>query len=413
MADMYAKQKRVFATVVACAGVAVTAIVAARKKQKRNRQPTFHRNALHHPLCSTHTTAWRQILSCGSSSDFLVSINVDRHVFFDKLLPVFETERQKYKFGSPYWNGPKKTGRSCSINTEDILGLVLWCLKSSARRRQLCPIFGLVPTSVNVWFDYGLTVLYRTLKVMHDARITWPTVEEMKESTQLLQENREFGHLLKGVFAVVDGGRMPCADYNDPDLQNAYYEGYTCSVEVTNLFVFNFMGELIHAAINYPASWHDDKLAYASGVLYPKLEDEMTPPGFSIFGDSAFVTRTMEGKLVRSRKTNETSDIPKDAVLAAVDIIMQRVMPSERQSAEWGIRSLKGPFGILRLPLPSFSRKRYKLLCTCARLLNLRTRLVGLNQIRTVYANGTTDTQPWVQRIAEEHEQVAMFQENE
>lgn len=236
----------------------------------------------------------------------------------------------------------------------------------------------------------------------------WPSVEEMKESTELLQQNREFGHLLKGVFAVVDGGRMPCADYEDPDMQNAYYEGYTCSVEVTNLFVYNFKGELIHAAVNYPGSWHDNRLAMTSGLIFPNLGDEMTPPGFAILGDSAFVTRTTGGKVVRARKNNETGEIPTDAVLAAVDIIMQRVMPSERQSAEWGIRAMKAPFGILRLPLSPSSRKRYKLLCTCTRLLNVRTRVVGLNQIKTVYANDGDDTQPWVRRLVKEQEKVPL-----
>lgn len=121
---------------------------------------------------------------------------------------------------------------------------------------------------------------------------------------------------------------------------------------------------------------------------------------------SAFVTRNMGRKVVRSRKTDKSRDIPKDAVLFAVDLIMQRVMPSERMLAESGLRALKGPFGVLRLPLTPCLQKRYKLLCTCVRLLNLRTRVVGLNQTRAVYANEGAETQPWVRRIAEEHDHV-------
>lgn len=127
---------------------------------------------------------------------------------------------------------------------------------------------------------------------------------------------------------------MTPVDYDDRDLQNAYYEEYIFSVEVTNLFVYNFRGELMHAEINYPGSWHDKKLAYASAVLFLNLGDDMTPHGYAILGDSAFVTRNMGGKVVQGRKTNETSDIPNDAVLAAVDLIVQRIMPSDRQSAE-------------------------------------------------------------------------------
>ena len=54
-------------------------------------------------------------------------------------------------------------------------------------------------------------------------------------------------------------------------------------------------------------------------------------------GDSAFVidVRCTNGKVLRGRKSNEKKGIPQSAVLAAVDILLQRVMPSERQSAEW------------------------------------------------------------------------------
>lgn len=56
-------------------GVQLCAVLAtrtSRKKQKRNMQPTYHRASLHSPLCSTKTTAWKQILLCGNSSDFLI-----------------------------------------------------------------------------------------------------------------------------------------------------------------------------------------------------------------------------------------------------------------------------------------------------------------------------------------------------
>lgn len=145
-------------------------------------------------------------------------------------------------------------------------------------------------------------------------------------------------------------------------MQNAYYEGYACSVEVTNLFVFTFKGELIHDPVYYPGSLHDNKLTYLSVFIYPKLWDDMTSPGYAILGDSAFVTRSMEEKVVRARKTNESRDISKGSYLSVVDMIMQRVLPSERQSAEWVIRALKRQFGTLPLPLSSCSRKRYLLL---------------------------------------------------
>lgn len=46
--------------------------------------------------------------------------------------------------------------------------------------------------------------------------------------------------------------RMPCATYIEKDAQNACYEGYTTIVEVSNLFVFNFKGEVMQSGINFP-----------------------------------------------------------------------------------------------------------------------------------------------------------------
>jgi len=177
----------------------------------------------------------------------------------------------------------------------------------------LFPVFVFVPSSIGVWLDYSIEVLFRVVKKKdrHEFAIRWPTPTEMQSSASILEKKRKFGPLLKSVFAVTDGGRMACADYTDPDLQNAYFEGFTQNVEVTNLFVWDFRGEIIHAALNFPGSWHDTKLAGVSGLYYPKLSDELTPPGFAIHGDSALVKNTTitNGKVLRGRKTNENSDI--------------------------------------------------------------------------------------------------------
>ena len=212
-------------------------------------------------------------------------------------------------------------------------------LKTRGRVYTLCPVFGMTQSSISDWLHYSLTIpeIVVTDKKRSLFAISWPTSVEMEASSQLLLRNWPNGRLLRGFFAVTDGARMPCAEFTDPGMQNAYYEGYTQSVEVTkfvrfNLFVWNFAGELIHAAINFPGSWHDSRLASASGLYWPMLSDEHTPPGYAILEDSAFVNnyRMTNGKVIRSRKTNEMWDVPQGADLAAIDLIMQRVMPSER-----------------------------------------------------------------------------------
>ena len=361
-----------------------------RKRRRSRKQPKYRRAALIRPLNTIKSTPWNQILSCGVDDDFLISTNFTKQLVLQELLPYFEKERIAYNFGSPFRKGPKTRGRNPLLCSVDLLGMALWYLKTKGTLYSLCPIFGVTDSTIGVWMDYALEVLKRVVcnRSRTEFEIRWPTHDEMKLSAALLEKNRVSGHWLKGVFAITDGGRMPCADYIDQDLQNAYFEGFTQGVEVMNLFVFNFFGELIHAAVNYPGSWHDTKLAAVSGLYFPKLSDEMTPPGMAILGDSAFVnnTRITNGKIVRGRKSNETADIPESAALAAVDIILERIMPSERQSAEWGVRAIKAPFARFKVPLSPDSEKRFRILSICCHLFNFRTRKVGLNQIRTTYA---------------------------
>ena len=303
------------ALVVSCASFcsAMCAFKSISKPHKphRSRKPYhYRREALIRPIRSNLDTPWARILSCGNDDDFLTSIEFTRSLLLQRLLPHFENERSRVNYGSPYRTGPKIRGRHPQHRSVDLLAMSLWYLKTKGSTYMLCPIFGIVPASLSVWLDYSPEVLLRVVKKPSraDFEIRWPNEGEMRASSMLLQNNRTYGPYLKGVFAVPDGGRMPCADYTDTNLQNAYFEGFTQGVEVTNLFVWNFYGEIVHAGVNFPGSWHDTKLAGASGLYYPTLSDELTPPGYAILGDSAFVNHTSvtNGKVLRGRKTNET-----------------------------------------------------------------------------------------------------------
>lgn len=205
---------------------------------------------------------------------------------------------------------------------------------------------------------------------------------------------------MRGVFGVVDGGRLPCTIYENNDLHNSYNEEGTGNLEFTNLLVFNIFGEIIHDAVNYPWSWQDSKLASSSGLIFTKLGNRMTPPGFSILSDSAFVSelKVANGNIMREKKSSETRYIQISAEITPVDIIMQRFLPSEIPSFEWGMRCLKGTFGRMPLPLSPDNAKREKIIRTFLHLLNFLTRKIGLNQIRTVYSNPDAEPSPWIAR---------------
>lgn len=99
----------------------------------------------------------------------------------------------------------------------------------------------------------------------------------------MLISNLPQGHIIRGIFAVVDGGHLPCEDYEEADLQSTNYEGYTGKVEVIKLLVFNFPGEVIHTCRN-PGCWNDNEVAGTSEIIYPKVADAKTLPGLALIG---------------------------------------------------------------------------------------------------------------------------------
>lgn len=130
---------------------------------------------------------------------------------------------------------------------------------------------------------------------------------------------------------------------------------------------------------------HDSQIANLS--LYPKLlNDDLTPPGFAVVGDSAFRgQQRMHGKLFNVLKDESLRKIP-DPESRLEQLYLRKLVVRLRQAAEWGMRGIQGPFARLKLPLSIDPHYRYLVLHCIVHLHNFRVAHVGLNQIRTVYA---------------------------
>ena len=145
---------------------------------------------------------------------------------------------------------------------------------------------------------------------------------------------------------------------------------------------FEYIGEIIGCRTNCPGSWHDSRVAEG---IYDKLEHE-TPDGYHIVADAAFPTGhgRIAGKILAPLKAGE--HLPQNFARRKRALQLSRAILSYRQTAEWGMRELQGSFGRLRIPLGvEDMEKRADLIESCFRLHNLRTRLVGINQIKNVY----------------------------
>ena len=129
---------------------------------------------------------------------------------------------------------------------------------------------------------------------------------------------------------------MPCADYVDEDVQDAFVEGNAQAVEVTDLFVGNFVVHILHAAINLTGNWQGSRFAMVSGLYSPLLTDSTTLV-YALLGGSVFphVNDALRGNIIRAKKAGEggAEYVSQSAYAAAIDKLHEQKMPAESQSA--------------------------------------------------------------------------------
>lgn len=93
----------------------------------------------------------------------------------------------------------------------------------------------------------------------------------------------------------------------------------------------------------------------------------MTTPEMAILDESEFFVdgQTGSDKMVRARKKSEITGRCEGAEFATLNLILRRVIPSERQSAEWYVGAFKDSFRVLRFPLSPDSKTKMRLLTVC------------------------------------------------
>lgn len=136
------------------------------------------------------------------------------------------------------------------------------------------------------------------------------------------------------------------------------------------------------AILNAPGSWHDSRVARP---IFEYLRENV-PEGYYVCADSGFPKGIAANSDWIRAPLKQNDHVPNDPVLQRQALDFNTHLVSYRQTAEWGMRTLQGSFGRLRVPLPINSpEKRQRLLLTCCYLTNVRARRVGISQIRNVY----------------------------
>ena len=114
------------------------------------------------------------------------------------------------------------------------------------------------------------------------------------------------------------------------------------------------------------------------------IDPTLTHPDTRVASDSAFpVSGPLFGKIITPLKKGELARV--DPVLRFVTLQMSAACTSIRQAAEWGMGSVEKVWRILLLKLPFNPALRQLRLENIHRLHNVRVRLTGISQIRTVF----------------------------
>ena len=171
----------------------------------------------------TTTTPWQRIITFGIDSDSLVSMNITKWLLVENLASQFELHR-KYQTTMELFDKIQIGAKSLLFGQLIALDLFSGTLKPANHSTNCASYLGIIPSSIYVCLDYALHVLLKivTNSNLLDCKIRWTTFQEMETSSSPLQTNRRHSELLRGVFAITNGGRINCASYTDTALQNAW-----------------------------------------------------------------------------------------------------------------------------------------------------------------------------------------------
>ena len=137
-------------------------------------------------------------------------------------------------------------------------------------------------------------------------------------------------------------------------------------------------GTIALAFYNVPGCCHDSTVA-DWGNMYNKLEDVYRQTGLKFVIDSAFSSMKYEFLIKSSQDDLTASD-------EFTTIEERREATSMRQCAEWGMRAVQSSFPRLKHTMTYEEYGERRIIFDCLFLLfNLRSRLVGINQITSVY----------------------------
>jgi hypothetical protein len=145
-------------------------------------------------------------------------------------------------------NGNPRLGRR-SLDAAGALGLVLYYLSSAMLETGLQQIFALIPSTVSRYLRFARVLLLGSLRQMKEAAISFPREEEEYAALNALIVGRH--SRLTGAFGSIDGLSLAVMEADDPEIENATYNGWKSSHNVNNVIVFSPRGRYTSTIVGH------------------------------------------------------------------------------------------------------------------------------------------------------------------
>jgi hypothetical protein len=237
--------------------------ILSSNAQRNSRYLT--RESILHP----DESPWVHLYQYANEDSFLSVCGVNRHCFnllLNILWPnVFENNigRRNSLMKSGIIINPIIIASNYCFNilltyTIGKLGLYLFFIGSGMMQKHLCLLFGVTLPVVSTVLSEMIPLVVKKLKRNADARIKFPSPEDMVVYSSMVHEREP---MVNNVIGFVDGLSIPVRCSDDVLDQNAAYNGYHHDTMCNNVFAFVPTGKIVYACINFPGSWHDTTVA--------------------------------------------------------------------------------------------------------------------------------------------------------
>lgn len=138
-----------------------------------------------------------------------------------------------------------------SLDAEGALGLIYHYLTSAMPDVAIQQIFALIPTTVSRYRKWALDILLRVLRQLPEARIAWWRDGEECEADNALIRARH--PLLGGAIGSIDGLNILTASSDDPEVENATYNGWLHGHFTSSILVFSPRGTAFEVVLCFYA----------------------------------------------------------------------------------------------------------------------------------------------------------------